>query len=124
MDQNRDVTEMRRWWALSGATLLAAAEAVALLVVAARHGGRAAPLVVVMMVVKLPFCLAMAARRPGAYLTIWLYEVTGLVTAVAKPHLATGTRVLEAAIAGACIALLVAAAPTFPHARLPESRAT
>jgi hypothetical protein len=99
---------------------VAGVEAVALIVAMAWHGGRAAPLVITLLVVKLPFCAAMAGRRPGAYLTIWLYEGAALFASLAKPHLAGSTRLLAATAAALCIALLVAAAPTFPEARLPK----
>src|SRR6266568_4870295 len=97
-----------RDWALPAAAALAALEAVAMMAALVRAGGAVAPLAIALLVVKLAFCIGLAARRAGAYLTIWLYEGAGGLAALLKPHLAATTRLLEVATAGACIALLVA----------------
>ena len=107
-----------RAWALSAAVWLAALEATVLIARQVELGGRTAPFVIALLAVKYPFCWATGQRRPGAYLALWLWEISGAGFAIVSPHLGAGWRGLELVLAGICIAL-VAAAPLFPSPRLP-----
>jgi len=109
-----------RAWTLPAAAGVAALETTGLIAALAITGPRAAPYAIALLATKYPFCLAMLARRHGAYLVIWLWEFTALGAALLKPGLALSTRFLEFVAAGLCCALLFASAPLFPPARLPQ----
>ncbi|MDQ1397959.1 MAG: hypothetical protein QOG64_3218 [Acidimicrobiaceae bacterium] len=110
-----------RAWALVAAAGVAALEATGLITALAVSAPRAAPFAIALLATKYPFCLALMARRPGAYMVLWLWELAGLGAALVKPHLALSTRFLELGAAGLCAFLLAAAASLFPGPKLPTA---
>ena len=112
------VTAAHRW-TLPAAASLAAAETVLLIAVVLDRGGPGAALFAAFLAVKLPFCWLAAARRPGAYLGLLLWEGVAVVTALTgrtDPEL----RILETGLAVTTIALLLASARLFPSVELPK----
>ena len=81
-----------RAWTLPAAAGVAALETTGLIAALAITGPRAAPYAIALLATKYPFCLAMLARRHGAYLVIWLWEFTALGAALLKPGLALSTQ--------------------------------
>jgi hypothetical protein len=103
-----------RAWALAAAAGVAAAESTILIAVIAFGSVRSGPVLVAALALKYPFCYALTRRRPGAWMALLLWEVTGIVAALAKPGIPLYQRVTELGLAGGCLVLLVLAASTFP----------
>lgn len=118
-ETEQPAVEDDRAWALVAAAGVAALEATGQITALALAAPRAAPFAIGLLATKYPFCLALMARRPGAYLVVWLWELAGFGAAIVKPHLALSTRLLELGAAGLCAFLLAAAAPLFPAPKLP-----
>jgi hypothetical protein len=112
-----------RPWTLPAAAWLAAAEAGALIAALALRGVNGAAFYIALLVVKLPFCALVVQRRPGAYLALLVWELGGIVTAVAASGTSGLLRLLEVLIAATVTVLLVASTPLFPTVTLPETKA-
>jgi hypothetical protein len=108
-----------REWTLAAAAGLAALETTVLITIIAFGSYRAAPALVFFLAIKYVFCWGLLRRRPGAWMALLLWEVAGVIAAIAKPGLPAVQRLLEVAIAGTCLGLLGAAASTFPTPKLP-----
>lgn len=103
-----------RAWALAAAAGVAAIESTILIAVIAFGSVRSGPVLVAALALKYPFCYALTRRRPGAWMALLLWEVTGVVAALAKPGLPLYQRLTELGLAGGCLVLLALAASTFP----------
>jgi len=106
--------------ALGGAAGLAAFEAAGQATLLAAADRRGALFFILCLAVKLPFCALLSRRRPGAWLAVLLWELTGLFAGLFAPRLAVAARLGETAVAGAVVALLFASLPLFPRLELPE----
>jgi hypothetical protein len=109
-----------REWTVPVAAGLAALETTVLITVLAFGSYPAAPALIVFLALKYVFCLGLLRRRPGAWMALLLWEATGVFAALAKPGLPLVQRLLEVAVAGACLVLLGGAASTFPSRELPR----
>jgi hypothetical protein len=109
-----------RPWTLPAAAWLAAIETAALIAALAVSGKSAAPILIAFLAVKLPFCVLVTQRRPGAYLGLIVWEAAGAIAAVGA-HSMLLLRLLEIAAAATVIGLLVASTPMFPSVGLPDS---
>ena len=109
-----------REWTLPAAAGLAALEATILITVLAFGSYRAAPLLIFFLAIKYLFCWGLLRQRPGAWMAIMLWELTGLVAALAKPGIPLFERLIEAAMAATCVGLLAAASALFPPPKLPR----
>src|SRR5207302_4171664 len=92
-----------RSWALPAAAGVAALETTALITALAIRAPRAAPYSIALLATKYPFCLAMLARRHGAYLVIWLWELTPVGAALLNPGPAGWSPPAEVAAAARCL---------------------
>ena len=106
-----------RAWTLPAAAWVATAETFLLVAVVLDRGQPGAPLFAAFLATKLPFCWRAAARRPGAYLALVLWEGVALLAAVIG-DVPASLRLVEVALAGAALALLVASARLFPTVEL------
>ena len=99
---------------------LAAAETVVLIAVVMLRSGARTPLLVAALAVKLPFCVLVRHRSPGAFLGLLLWEaaaVFGALLAWSGPLL---LRAAALAVSLTVIVLLTRSAHLFPSPRLPE----
>ena len=110
----------QRTWTLPAAAWLAAAEAAVLIAVLAFRGAPGAGFYIALLTVKFPFCWLVTQRRPGAYLALLVWELGGVVTALAARDAAVALRLGEIAIAVSVTALLVASTHLFPTVTLPQ----
>ncbi len=109
-----------REWMLAAVAALAAVETTALILLAVIASSPTAPVLYVVLAVKYLFCWGVLRRRPGAWLALLLWEVSGAVAALARPGLPMVERLAELTLAGACIVLLGGAAALFPSPKLPS----
>lgn len=109
-----------RSWTLPAAGALGAVEAGALIAALGLRGDPGAAFYIALLSVKFPFCWFLTQRRPGAYLGMLVWELGGMVTAVAAHGTAVALRAGEVALAAAVTALLIASTPLFPSVTLPE----
>ena len=109
-----------RSWTLPAAGVLGAIEAGALIAALGIRGTPGAAFYIVLLTVKFPFCWLVTQRRPGAYLTMLVWELGGMVTAIAAHGTAVVLRAGEVVLAAAVTALLIASTPLFPSVTLPE----
>jgi hypothetical protein len=104
-----------RGWAIPAAAGVGILEAVALATVLAVRGTPSAPFFIVSLALKIPFCVLLLRRWAGAWLAVLLWEVSGAFGAVVAPRIPVWLRLLEVALAGSVIALLVAGLALFPR---------
>jgi hypothetical protein len=116
-----EADHLDRAWTIPAAAGLAAIEAVAIATVLVFRGTRSAPYyIAVLALVKLPFCVLLIRRRAGAWLALLLWESTGVFAALVAPRVPGLLRLVELALAGAVVALLVMCLPLFPRMELPQ----
>lgn len=106
-----------RDWALPAAAGMAALETTVLIGVLALSGAPLAPFVIAALLVKYPFCYLLLKRSAGAYLGLLLWEGAGIMAALGAPA-PVALRLLELGLAGATLALLLAAVRAFPAVEL------
>jgi hypothetical protein len=112
-------TDERPVWTLPAAAALGAIEAT-LLVAAILFVSHRLPVFALVMAAKIPFCVLLLRRRPGAFFAVLLWEFGGLAAALFAPHVAIGLRVLELGLATTVLSLLWASAAQFPSPELPS----
>lgn len=109
-----------RAWTLPAAAALGALEVTVTISVLLYDSRLARPAFVVVLILKYPICWMLLRRQAWAFLALLLWEFTVGFTALFAPRIALPLRVVELAIAGSVIALLLASAHLFPRAQLPR----
>jgi hypothetical protein len=104
-----------RGWTIPAAAGVAILEAVALATVLAVRGTPSATFFIVSLALKIPFCVLLLRRWAGAWLAVLLWELSGAFGAVVAPRIPVWLRLMEVALAGSVVALLIASLALFPR---------
>lgn len=110
-----------RSWTLPAACALAAFEAAVAIAVLLTGGWSAALARTLLQLAKLGLCRAVLARRAGAALLLFVWELVVVLAALVGPRIALWLRALNVTTAIGVIGLLALAVHLFPSASLPPS---
>lgn len=107
-----------RGWTIPAAAALAVLEIVVLSTILVQRHTHAAPYFIACLAVKIPFCVLLMRRSPGAWMALILWEGTGLYAAFIAPRVPGVLRGVEGSVAASVLVLLAVSLPLFPRARL------